>query len=218
MPLETFDATTPPATEDRSQGDDRIREFKRQFQERWEAVFKPINTDPPYFQDRVIQSIAIALGAVVTELIADLAVTTPKLADDAVSGSKIADNAIGLNHIPDGLLTEAKLVGTVFTQRPLIYAAAASPGTPAINANNHTDVGIPLPGTAGLNWTGKTLLVFVGWAEATATNDKKFNLSGYVTNPADTPAQKFVTVSIYNPTAGVIAPSGADIAVAVVVL
>lgn len=132
MPLiETYDPAQPADVDQSGQGDDRIRELKRALTERLIRVWPNWpNGDPLTWTNGIIPSAAMTFAAggvpaaslpaksVTQALIALLAVGTPELIDLAVTAAKIANGAVGDvqlgafpgSHINDNTLPGVKIV------------------------------------------------------------------------------------------------------------
>lgn len=129
--IETYDPAQPADIDQSAQGDDRIRELKRALTERLNRVWPNWpNGDPLTWTAGIIPSAALTFSAgsvpalslpaksVTQALIALLAIGTPELIDLAVTAAKIANGAVGDvqlgnfpgTHVTDNTLPGAKLI------------------------------------------------------------------------------------------------------------
>ena len=92
--------------------------------------------DTDDYSDRSVTSEKIALQAIITELLADLAVSTGKLADGAVTTPKLADLAVITSKLADLAVTTAKLANGAVTNPKLANDAVETRNIKDLNVTN----------------------------------------------------------------------------------
>lgn len=97
------------------QGDDRIRELKRQLRDRLLTLTTDPDADPLILAAGTVPTAAIQDNAVTTAKLGNKAVTATQIADETITANQIAPNAIGASELADAAVDTAAIADAAVT-------------------------------------------------------------------------------------------------------
>lgn len=111
---------TPASSADLGEGDDRIRELKRQILDRLNSLVADAQVNPMALKANTVNTTQLVDSSVIAAKLAADSVTGVKILDGAITSAKLTDGLITTNKLQDGAITAAKLAAGSVTSAAIL--------------------------------------------------------------------------------------------------